>query len=106
MNNSSFNGFSYGCQTHFPSLTTEPRYYEKAVRLSRVQFALCLSAAIGALFFSPALSRAQQPEPPKGFAALFNGADLSGWHGMEHFDPRKLWAMNSDERARKRDQAL
>ncbi len=42
-----------------------------------------------------------QNEPPKGFTALFNGKDLSGWHGMHHFDPRRLWAMSEKERAKK-----
>src|SRR2546427_11527888 len=35
---------------------------------------------------------------PKGFTVLFNGKDLSGWHGMPHFDPYKLAAMPSVER--------
>ncbi len=38
--------------------------------------------------------------PPEGFVALFNGEDLSGWHGMPHFDPRKLAAMGEEERAK------
>lgn len=38
-------------------------------------------------------------DPPKGFTALFNGKDLSGWHGMPHFDPRDLAKM--DEAGRK-----
>src|SRR5262245_4503102 len=38
-------------------------------------------------------------EAPAGFTALFNGKDLSGWHGMPHFDPRKLAAMSAEERA-------
>ena len=38
-------------------------------------------------------------EPPRGFIALFNGKDLTGWHGMPHFDPRELAAMTADERA-------
>src|SRR2546423_2996287 len=42
-----------------------------------------------------------QPKPPPGFTALFNGKDLAGWHGMPHFDPRKLWEMKDDERAKK-----
>ena len=36
--------------------------------------------------------------PPQGFTALFNGKDLSGWHGQPHFDPRKLAAMDDEER--------
>lgn len=41
-------------------------------------------------------------QAPTGFTALFNGKDLSGWHGMGHFDPRKLWAMSDEDRAAKR----
>src|SRR5262245_27277642 len=37
-------------------------------------------------------------QPPKGFAALFNGKDLTGWHGMLHFDPYKLANMPEAER--------
>lgn len=43
-----------------------------------------------------------QAEPPEGFVAIFNGKDLTGWHGMGHFDPRKLAAMTAEERAAKR----
>jgi len=39
--------------------------------------------------------------PPQGFRTLFSGKDLSGWHGMPHFDPRKLAAMSDEERAEK-----
>ncbi len=49
-----------------------------------------------------ALRGAADPQPPKGFTALFNGRDLSGFHGLEHFDPRKLRAMSDEERAAKR----
>lgn len=44
---------------------------------------------------------AQTKAPPPGFIALLNGKDLSGWHGMGHFDPRKIWAMSPEERAKK-----
>ena len=40
-------------------------------------------------------------EPPEGFTALFNGENLDGWHGMGHFDPRKLASMSDEERAAK-----
>jgi hypothetical protein len=43
---------------------------------------------------------AQATAPPPGFTALFNGKDLTGWHGMPHFDPRKLAAMSEEERAK------
>jgi hypothetical protein len=38
--------------------------------------------------------------PPQGFVALFNGKDFTGWHGMPHFDPRKLAAMTEEDRAK------
>ncbi len=44
------------------------------------------------------------PTPPAGFTALFNGRDLSGWHGMPHFDPYKLAAMPDAERRRQVEQ--
>jgi hypothetical protein len=34
----------------------------------------------------------------KDFTLLFNGKDLTGWHGMPHFDPYKLAAMSEAER--------
>ena len=43
-------------------------------------------------------SRADEPRPPKGFTALFDGKTLAGWHGMPHFDPYKLNAMAEDKR--------
>jgi hypothetical protein len=43
-------------------------------------------------------ARAADPEPPKGFTALFNGKNLAGWHGMPHFDPYKLAALSEAER--------
>jgi hypothetical protein len=43
-------------------------------------------------------ARAGEPQPPRGFTALFNGKDLSGWHGMPDLDPAKLAAMPDAER--------
>lgn len=40
-------------------------------------------------------------QPPEGYRALFNGKDLSGWHGMPHFNPDQLAAMSDEERAAK-----
>ena len=45
-------------------------------------------------------------EPPEGFTAIFNGKDLSGWHGMGHMDPRKLAAMSEEQRADLREKSL
>lgn len=38
--------------------------------------------------------------PPPGFTALYNGKDLSGWHGGDTFDPRKLAALTEEARAK------
>lgn len=43
-------------------------------------------------------------EAPEGFTPLFNGKDLSGWHGMTTFDPRKLAAMSEEERQKQLDE--
>jgi hypothetical protein len=51
-----------------------------------------------AILLTAADASAGDVTPPKGFTALFNGKDLSGWHGMPHFDPYKLAAMTEDER--------
>jgi len=56
-----------------------------------ISFVLCLSAYA-----------AEPAKPPEGFTVLFNGRDFSGWHGMGHFDLRKLAALSDDERAKKR----
>ena len=41
---------------------------------------------------------AANAKPPKGFTALFNGHDLTGWRGGDTFDPRKLEAMPTAQR--------
>jgi len=59
------------------------------------------AAALAALTYAPGAAPAQDgAEPPEGFVALFNGKDLTGWHGMPHFDPRELAAMSEEDRAR------
>ena len=37
-----------------------------------------------------ATSHAAEPQPPKGFRALFNGKDLTGWHGWNPHQSAKL----------------
>ena len=44
------------------------------------------------------LQAQEDNQPPKGYRALFNGKDLSGWRGMGHFDPYKLAAMSDEDR--------
>jgi hypothetical protein len=57
---------------------------------------LSLSACLLTVAFAPAPT--EDPRPPKGFAVLFNGKNLDGWHGMPGFDPYKLEKMSDDER--------
>ena len=60
--------------------------------------------ALTLLFVLTGFANAQQNnQAPEGFTALFNGKDLSGWHGMGHFSPVKLAAMSKQERKTKRD---
>jgi hypothetical protein len=39
--------------------------------------------------------------PPKGFKALFNGKDLSGWRGLGHVDPYEIAKWNDEQRKEK-----
>lgn len=47
---------------------------------------------IAVLFFFTCLlsSHAQEVDPPEGFRAIFNGKDLSGWHGLNPHSVAKL----------------
>jgi hypothetical protein len=58
-----------------------------------------------ALIFCSQAVQAGDKVPP-GFEALFNGKDFYGWHGMGHFDPRKLAAMSDEQRDQKRESDL
>ncbi len=61
---------------------------------------------VAIVVLSAAVSHADAaaPQRPQGFVALFNGKDLTGWHGMPHFDPNKLAALPAAERKAKVDQ--
>lgn len=54
-----------------------------------------------AILCSLAISVCPAADVPDGFQPIFNGKDLTGWHGMPHFDPRKLDAMTDEERKAK-----
>lgn len=41
--------------------------------------------------------KAAEPAPPEGFRALFNGKDLSGWHGLNPHLAAKLKGEKKDE---------
>lgn len=39
---------------------------------------------------------AAEPEPPQGFRAIFNGKDLTGWHGL---DPHRVAKLEGDKKS-------
>jgi hypothetical protein len=63
-----------------------------------VRTLVAAATVAGAIFLASAAPA--QVSPPQGFTALFNGKDLSGWHGAGTQDPRKIWALGDEEQAR------
>jgi hypothetical protein len=59
---------------------------------------------IGLLVVSGAVAR--PVSPPKGFTALFNGRDLSGWWGLNTEDPAKWMALPPEELEAKKAASL
>jgi hypothetical protein len=57
--------------------------------------------SITALLAFAVAGHAAEPTPPRGFTPLFNGRDLTGWHGMPHFNPYLLQRLADDERRAK-----
>ena len=51
--------------------------------------------------FDAGLTRADEPKPPEGFHAIFNGEDLSGWIGL---DPHQVDKLSGDKRDAKLEQ--
>jgi hypothetical protein len=50
-----------------------------------------LLVAMVAISIFPRMNvRAESPQPPEGFRALFNGQDLAGWHGLNPHSVAKL----------------
>ena len=63
------------------------------------------TAALAAVLFV-AQSSAEAGKPPKGFTALFNEKDLSGWWGLKTEDPAKWMALSPDKFAEKKAASL
>ena len=68
----------------------------------RISSALALTLALAAL---PGCA-AMKTSPPQGFAALWNGKDLSGWWGASTEDPRKYLTLSPEEFQKKHDASL
>lgn len=60
-----------------------------------------LTLLLALSFGATAKADNHESKPPEGFKSLFNGKDLAGWHGLGHFDPRKLRSMSPKERKAK-----
>jgi hypothetical protein len=58
----------------------------------------CFLLVLAALAAAAPPARAARAPARKKFTPLFNGKDLSGWHGMPHYDPYKLAAMKPADR--------
>jgi hypothetical protein len=80
------------------------------MRTEMVRPGACL-VTISALLLVAAATQAAQPplnQPPKGFVALFNGKDLTGWKGLlkgPYDNPDKRAALAPDERAQLQQEA-
>lgn len=59
---------------------------------------VCSAAVAGSVFLGASVSDLCAAELPSGFRSIFNGRDLTGWHGKPHFDPRDLAKMTPDQR--------
>ncbi len=66
----------------------------------------CAILVCSSLCPSIRVASAQQPTPPEGFTALFNGKDLSGWYGWSTRDPKELWDMSAEEQAKTKRQSI
>jgi hypothetical protein len=73
--------------------------------MNRFSRTLVLTAAV-ILCAAASPATAAGVKPPKGFTALFNGRDLSGWWGASTEDPRKYLDMSPEEFAKKRAASL
>jgi len=73
-----------------------------AIRSLTLSFVLAVASAFHA---SPSL-KADEPAPPAGFTALFNGHDLTGWYGWSTRDPNELSAMSAEEQAKYKQQSI
>src|SRR5437016_5653045 len=66
-----------------PACDSSPRIQTKHCPMK-----FTLPAILATLLFSSL--HAADPEPPKGFRAIFNGKDLAGWYGLNPHASAKL----------------
>ena len=85
---------------------------ERAIRRQdqepTVKMSLRVVLVAGSVFIALASARAADNTPPKGFVALFNGKDLTGWKGLlkEPFDnPARRAKLTPEEAAEAQKEA-
>ncbi|MEI6246386.1 MAG: DUF1080 domain-containing protein, partial [Acidobacteriota bacterium] len=61
---------------------------------------LALTILTAACATAPTTASSPGVKPPKGFVALYNGKDLTGWRGGDTQDHRKYLAMTPEARAK------
>jgi len=69
--------------------------------MTRATFALLLSFSVSASICAAVEAPKPGNEPPKGFTALFNGKDLTGWRGLGHTNPYDIAKWTDKERQEK-----
>ena len=69
-------------------------------------FRFLILSCVAIVAVDTSVSRAADNDPPPGYRALFNGKDLSGWHGVGTEDPRKIAALSPEARAEARQKSL
>ncbi|MCC6511847.1 MAG: DUF1080 domain-containing protein [Pirellulaceae bacterium] len=67
---------------------------------------LCTGIGLVVLGGRSGQALAQEPSPPAGYVALFNGKDLSGWYGWSTRDPKELWDMTPEEQAKTKRESI
>lgn len=95
---------SYDLLLWGPEYLTVPRkgFLMSTLRRFRTEINGFLASGLAIFAFaflagSPSVAQ-EDNQPPAGFSALFNGKDLSGWHGMPHQNPYKLAKFSQKEK--------
>lgn len=65
-----------------------------------MNFRTSVWAIVACAAISFVTTRPISAETPEGYRPLFNGTDLTGWHGRPHFDPRELAKMSEEARTK------
>jgi hypothetical protein len=73
---------------------------ENDIMRQSIQLILVAGMIVGAAQAAGAAPPRQAKDSREGFTTLFNGTDLSGWHGLKTMDPRQFDAMAADEKSK------